>query len=355
MLRVRSLGRCQRPDGIDETSLPPVCARVLAAGRDCWQFVQGSCIALVPGLEVVRGDALAANGHPFPPFVFGTGKEPGVQAMGSGEVMDLEHLGAWHADERDGNQLPNHCQHAQSSKGSTHDIHTRSPCRALGLANEGEAHERRQAEVISGTGVVTAAGLMVRRGSYPMEGMQRTVPPVAPLFEQLALELPAHRVDGKRLVLLEDELLFQVAEHALPHATQLGAIAPVALQSGAWALTFTHQEETAVLATAVLLRCLIESKIALVARSLRLDEVDAVLVGSPTVAGLTIALDAAYRLGCIGVAGTPDAGGVPVLAQQAALHLVQHVEAKMLQFRLQVGKTQQGAHVLFVAEAVGLA
>src|SRR2546423_8333202 len=102
MLRVRSLGRCQRPDGIDETSLPPVCARVLATGRDCCQFVQGSCIALVPGLQVVRGDALAANDHPFPPFGFGTGKEPAVQPMTGGEVVDLEHPRAWHAVERDG-------------------------------------------------------------------------------------------------------------------------------------------------------------------------------------------------------------------------------------------------------------
>src|SRR6266702_7456935 len=148
--------------------------------------------------------------------------------------------------------------------------------------------------------------------------MQRTGASVSPLFEQLALQLLAQRVDGKWLVLLEDELLFQVAEHTLPHAAQLGTVAPVALQSGARALTLTHQEETAALAAAVLLGRLIESKIALVAGPLRLDEVDTVLVGSPTVAGLSIALDAAYRLCCIGVAGAPDAVCVRVLAQQTA-------------------------------------
>src|SRR5688572_26315309 len=107
----------------------------------------------------------------------------------------------------------------------------------------------------------------------------------------------ARGIEGERERAAQDQLLLDVDEQLLPQPAQLGAVAPVAVDRGARALAATHEEEPAALASTVLLGGLLQGEVALEPGRVGLEEVDAVLVGAPAVAALSIALDPAHRLG----------------------------------------------------------
>src|ERR1700722_8119687 len=100
-------------------------------------------------------------------------------------------------------------------------------------------------------------------------------------------------------------------------------IAPIAAQSSARALPFTHQEKTALFASAGLLRGEIQSQIPFEPRFARLHIVDAVFVSPRTIALLTVSFDARNGCGGIRIAAGPNTCHLLVPAKKHVLHVSQ--------------------------------
>src|SRR5207244_1814189 len=107
-----------------------------------------------------------------------------------------------------------------------------------------------------------------------------------PLVEQRPLQMPVKR---------------------LPHVAILGSIPPVAVDRRPWALTLAHEEERAPIASAMLLRSVIEGEIPLESLRARLGEVDAVFIRPAAVAPLAVAFHSLHRPRGERIAGVPDA------------------------------------------------
>src|SRR3974390_138827 len=101
----------------------------------------------------------------------------------------------------------------------------------------------------------------------------------------------------------------------------LSAIAPVSIHRRPRTLTFTGQEEAASLAPVVLLRRVIERKIALEPGRLRLDEIDAILVCAAAVTALAMPFHTAHSSCRVRVTSRPHAGHALVLRHQKFLHV----------------------------------
>src|SRR5262249_20933683 len=151
-----------------------------------------------------------------------------------------------------------------------------------------------------------AGGQLRERGHFATRPV-----PHERLFDRLAA-----RAERERLPAFIQQIGLEPRKHRHPGFAVLAAIAPVPIDCSTGALPSAHQEEAAVAAASLLLRCLIEREIALETRRVGLAEVDAVLVGSAAIAALALTFDPAHRRRRVGIACVPDAARAAVVTEQ---------------------------------------